>query len=177
MESFRDSLIAKIDTIVADLHSNGNGHPQIQIEATILGDEPRQEDNKVVLGKFDIRQWQSPSPSPTSPLGRLRTRQRNSESLNQQLPSPQEETSDHTRAAFTSPEKANNEHEQPRRKAVGGLRLGMNNNNDITPPRTPSPPGVRQLETDQRIFPKRRRIEEGPKLQPSTVDKIIEGVW
>ena len=32
--------------------------------------------------------------------------------------------------------------------------------------------------TDQRTFSKRRRVDEGPaKLQPSTIDKLIEGIW
>lgn len=56
---------------------------------------------------------------------------------------------------------------------MGGLRLGGN-----TPQREPSPSGTRQLASDQRNFPKRRRIDDGPaKLQPSTIDKLIEGIW
>jgi hypothetical protein len=68
-----------------------------------------------------------------------------------------------------------------RRKMVGGLRLGHSSSNacNPTPPRTPTPPTIRQCESDQRHFPKRRKLEkDGPaKLQRSTVDKLIEGIW
>jgi hypothetical protein len=69
----------------------------------------------------------------------------------------------------------------PRRKMVGGLRLGHSSSIscNLTPPRTPTPPTTRQFESDQRHFSKRRKLDkEGPaKLQRSTVDKLIEGIW
>jgi hypothetical protein len=68
-----------------------------------------------------------------------------------------------------------------RRKMVGGLRLGHTSgiSCNLTPPRTPTPPTTRQFESEQRHFPKRRKLgKEGPaQLQRSTVDKLIEGIW
>lgn len=68
-----------------------------------------------------------------------------------------------------------------RRKLVGGLRLGHSSRNscNLTPPRTPTPPTIHQFESDQRHFPKRRKLDkDGPaKLQRSTVDKLIGGIW
>jgi hypothetical protein len=67
-----------------------------------------------------------------------------------------------------------------RRKMVGGLRLGQSGPPcNLTPPRTPTPPSTRQLESDERNFPKRRKIDRGgpAKLQQSTVERLIESIW
>lgn len=73
MDALRDSLIAKIDGIVAELaNSNaGEGDIQLQLEATFI---PRRQTSrslpeqhrKLVLGTVDIGQWKSPPPTPVS---------------------------------------------------------------------------------------------------------------
>ena len=69
------------------------------------------------------------------------------------------------------------EFEDPRpakRRATGGLRIGgagsgaEDASNAVT----------RRLESDNRVFPQRKkRLPDNPKLQPSTLDKFIGGVW
>lgn len=186
MESFRDGLIAKIDSIIADIATNDaeGQDTQLQIEATVVPRHlTRRANNRTfVLGTVDIGRWHSPSPrlsqTPTfsaqhrdstspiairslidEPTGRSET--------------PATDTSPQTRNPDSTDIGANANEGRPRRKATGGLRLGGN-----TPQRTPSPVGTRQLVTDQRNFPKRRRVDDGPaKLQPSTIDKLIENIW
>jgi hypothetical protein len=67
------------------------------------------------------------------------------------------------------------------RKAVGGLRLAAQSSNAFgpTPPRSPSPMPSRQLQPDMRNFPKRKKPDRaGPRrLQASTLDKLIAGIW
>jgi ATP-dependent RNA helicase DDX49/DBP8 len=182
MEAFRDSLITKIDSIIADLEPDqmNQAETQIQIEATVI---PRHQTRQIsrktfVLGTLDVGQWQSSSPSRTSQstspfLSRTTT------SPVAVRPSEEEQTPSSTTrsaaegvdSAVPATASANANEGRARRKAVGGLHIGS-----IT--RTPSPEGSRQLQTDQRNFPKRRKIDDGPaKLQPSTVDKLIEGIW
>jgi hypothetical protein len=68
-----------------------------------------------------------------------------------------------------------------RRKAVGGLHLAIHRSDGFgpTPPRSPSPLSSRQIQPDRRNFPKHKKQDpEGPRrLQPSTLDKLITGIW
>jgi hypothetical protein len=69
-----------------------------------------------------------------------------------------------------------------RRKAVGGLRLARAPAGVIdqpTPPRTPSPKPSRQLQTNSRNFPQRKRQQttETHALRPSTWDRLVLGIW
>ena len=179
MQDFRDSLISKIDDLVSELSRKQSGGPdtQLQIEATVVGrSQPRRrsgQSTKFVLGTFDISNWKSPTQSPV-----ISRSEGQEDTRSDDLPDPQAVTA---ASNGVGPWLSHSQHHataneaRARRKTVGGLRIGAN---DLTPPRTPSPPGTRQLATDRRIFPKRRRIDEGPaKLQPSTVDKLIEGIW
>jgi ATP-dependent RNA helicase DDX49/DBP8 len=167
VEALRDGLISKLDSIIADLAHLDNAETQLQIEATIV---PRHNTRHVrqrtfVLGTVDIRQWKSSTPAITqsAPTSPTLSRTPLSPISHTQL----EGAADHNAATANEG--------RARRKNTGGLRLGGN----LTPQhRSPSPPVTRQLVTDQRSFPKRRRIDEGPaKLQPSTIDKLIEGIW
>lgn len=169
MESLRESLIAKIDSIVADLDGS---EQQVQIEATVLGQTRRAGTRKIVLETFDAGQWRSPVSSPV-------IRRNDLESSVE--PTPQrEDTGFGDAESRADPDPSPIQHEitvtanesRPRRKNVGGLRLGGTS-------RTPSPDGPRQLAHDQRNFPKRRRtdLDSTAKLQPSTVDRLIEGIW
>ena len=194
MEDFRDRLIAKMDSIIADLSSKRHNDPgtKLQIEATVIGrHQTRQNSNrKFMLGLVEIGHWKSPSPG--------RRPSSSDDSLLTQMPRPQLVSNTSASSQTTTPalqslppvdnqagsgsgtgaevvnEVVANE-SRPRRKVVGALRLGGN----PTLQRTPSPPGTRRMVTDQHNFPKRRRIDnEGPvKLRPSTVDKLIEGIW
>ena len=179
MEELRDSLIEKIDDIVSDLYQEQNGSPntQLQIEATVLGQDRsrkrKADSRKFVLGTFDIGNWKSPAQTPVTPRIEGSSQRIDGLQVLQQGINPSENDS---RRPPSSDGCDDTRNESPsRRKTVGGLRIGSSG---LTPPRTPSPPGTRQLGTDQRSFPKRRRLEEGPaKLRPSTVDKLIEGIW
>lgn len=69
-----------------------------------------------------------------------------------------------------------------RRKAVGGLRLARapgRFTNQPTPPRTPPPISSRQLQTNPRNFPQRKkqRTTETHALRPSTWDRLVLGMW
>lgn len=65
-----------------------------------------------------------------------------------------------------------------RRKTVGGLSIPrISTASGSVPERSPSPPTTRRLQTGHDYFRKRRRLETGPKLEQSTVDKLIEGIW
>ena len=65
-----------------------------------------------------------------------------------------------------------------RRKTVGALSIPrINSARSSVPARSPSPPTTRQLQTGHDHFRKRRRLDTGPKLEQSTVDKLIEGIW
>ena len=176
MDTLRESLISKIDSIVAELDGT---EQQVQIEATVLGRRQTRSaaTRKIVLETFDARQWETPTPS-LAP--------RPSEDLQDTAGTAPRRGSEDPRQPLTpviqsnigldsSQPEVRDDADHPRRKMVGGLRLGEG----ITPPRTPSPEGPRQLAADQRNFPKRRKTDnEGPaKLQPSTVDKLIEGIW
>ena len=179
MDAFRSSLISKIDDIVSDLYEKegGGSDTQLQIEATVIGrDRPQRrsvQSTKFVLGKFDLNLWRPPLQSPISPRHDEQDSSRHDSQAIQQAVNPSENIADSPQ--LPSQHGTTAREGRPRRKTVGGLRIGAN---DLTPPRTPSPPGTRQLATAQRSFPKRRRLEEGPaKLQPSTVDKLIEGIW
>lgn len=175
MESFRDSLITKIDSIISNLDdTQASGESQLQIEATVI---PRHRTRTsthrtFVLGTLDVGQWQTASPGrtprSTSPFRSQPTS--TSPGLQTEILRPAGSSADDDHHSAVG---SNANEGRPRRKAVGGLRLGGN-----TPQRTPSPEGTRQLQTDHRSFPKRRKVDDGPaKLQPSTVDKLIEGIW
>ena len=163
--TLKQNLIASIDRLVDDLQAKDQNHdPQVQIEAAIISNG---ESRKVVLGSFDTRQWQ---PQDAASL------QEGEQAFSPQhevLPSP---SSDSHRDARHSAHTTVDVDDRPRRKAVGGLRLGTYSAG-ITPPRTPSPQAIRQLESDNRIFPKRRKIDDVPKLRASSLDKLVEGIW
>ena len=181
IQEFRDNMIAKIDDIVSDLYEKRNGSPdtQLQIEATVISrDKARRRKSangkrKFVLGTFDIGRWKSSVQSRVAPRIDEDQGASNSIQSNQQAVHPALDEADPSPSSVHDDATANEG--RPRRKTVGGLRIGVSG---ITPPRTPSPPGTRQLATDQRSFPKRRRIKEGPaKPQPLTIDKLVEGIW
>lgn len=85
---------------------------------------------------------------------------------------------------------------KPRHKAVGGLRPsrtsaiavvtdGTDSDNDaetdgrLQPPDLRIEPSIRQVYSDTR-FPQRKRPAKGsatPTLQPSSIDKLISGIW
>ena len=179
METFRDGLIAKIDSIISDLAQNqtSDRDAQLQIEATVI---PKHHTRKArqrtfVLGTVDVGEWQSRSPRQVSePTLSQGSHASLSPTLNSRLSlGSLEAHTGNTGSPTDARDYATNANESRPRKAIGGLRLGGN-----TPQRTPSPDGTRQLLTDQRSFPKRRRMDDGPaKLQPSTIDKLIEGIW
>ncbi|ETN43777.1 uncharacterized protein HMPREF1541_11101 [Cyphellophora europaea CBS 101466] len=180
IEAFRDNLISKLDSIIADLASLNGQETHLQIEATLIPkNRSRRNSNRTfVLGTVDIGQWKSPSPESIQSEARDLAVHRSSRSPQRSLdipPTSPVQAQDATQPSLPDDHTLANQG-RIRRKVVGGLRLGGN----LTPrERTPSPPGTRQLASDQRNFPKRRRLDnEGPaKLQPSTVDKLIEGIW
>ncbi|KAH9832401.1 SET domain-containing protein [Teratosphaeria destructans] len=60
-----------------------------------------------------------------------------------------------------------------RRRATGGLTVGARHAQE-DPTGAPS----RRFESDSRVFPQRKkRLSENPLLQPSTLDKFINGIW
>jgi ATP-dependent RNA helicase DDX49/DBP8 len=178
MEVLRDNLIAKIDSVIAGLqHEQRNkADTQLQIEAKVVGPDgvnsrKRKQANTFVIGTLDIGTWKSPVQSPSASSN---ITERRIVGLPEQYPDAAALGQDSPPSSISHSLEATANQGHSRRKTVGGLRVGFN----VTPPRTPSPPGTRQLAPDQRTFPKRRRIEEGPaKLVPSTIDKLIEGIW
>ena len=176
-EEFSERLIAYIDEVVADLYEqhDGSSNTQLQLEATVIGKgktrrRTSNKTHKIVLEKSEIGNWRSPVQTPDSAQNsesRPSTADSHEKSAQPEVNAQQlEQFDDHQNVAANEG--------RPRRKTVGGLRVGTLD----TPSTTPSPSGTRQLATDQRNFPKRRRLEEGPaKLEPSTVDKLIEGIW
>jgi hypothetical protein len=62
----------------------------------------------------------------------------------------------------------------PRRKAVGGLRLRHE-----SPENEDTSTTVRQLQSDNRTFPKRRKLlhTEKREFKPSTLDKLVISIW
>jgi len=196
MEAFRDSLITGIDAVVSQLYEQQNsngGHPQLQIEAVVLPQdrllERRERTQTYVLGRIDVDAWRSPRPSEVSSDSSPHTQTETNAFAVPTQPSQDrrsaQETLDGTTAQLQHSKLSNGqapdgERElRPRRKEVGGLRLGHPGSAGITPPRTPSPPNTRQLGADGRNFPKRRKLDADrpAKLQASTVDKLIEGIW
>lgn len=65
-----------------------------------------------------------------------------------------------------------------RRKTVGGLSIPrLSTIPSSQDEGSQSLPTTRQLQTGHDHFRKRRRLETGPKLEESTVNKLIEGIW
>lgn len=65
-----------------------------------------------------------------------------------------------------------------RRKTVGGLSIPrISTVTSSLSGDASSLPTTRQLQTGHDHFRKRRRLDIGPKLEQSTVDKLIEGIW
>jgi ATP-dependent RNA helicase DDX49/DBP8 len=178
MEVFRDNLIAKIDSIIADLQreQRNKADTHLQIEAKVIGRDSvksceRKQANTIVIGTLDVGAWKSPLQSPSGSSSMI---EYGSVGLSEQNPDAAALGRDSPLPSISQLSEVTANESRSRRKTVGGLRIGAN----VTPPRTPSPPGTRQLAPDQRTFPKRRRIEEGPaRLVPSTIDKLIEGIW
>lgn len=84
----------------------------------------------------------------------------------------------------------------PRHKAVGGLRPSKNSaitvvtedidfDNDVDsehclrPPNVRIEPSIRQFQSDTRFPQRKRRANDSatPTLQPSSIDKLISGIW
>ena len=199
MDIVRDNLMSKLEQFVAQVLENASTSTgaQVQIEAIIVGNEsgdgasqPRRRVLKTI--SLDDLQYSLAHSARRIAGGDNNHRVSNPQSLS----NPER----HPTGEFSSPTKTQRPALEPhapddqdvnedgggvarrtsRRKMVGGLRLGHSGSScNLTPPRTPTPPNTRQLETDERHFPKRRKLDkEGPaKLQKSTVDKLIEGIW
>lgn len=91
-------------------------------------------------------------------------------SLTSEISRALESNQDH---AINSPPSEGESTAAERRKAVGGLRLGPGSG-----PNEDDPNSIRQLQSDSRTFPKRRKInDERRALKPSTLDKLITSIW
>lgn len=189
MEVLRERLVARVDSLIAEVQSHGliNPDASLQIEAILVSNdtantasrEPRYIIDTIQLSDWHIQQSARATtredtrgcPSSAAISHALTTRRPQSCESNSEFSrqSPRHNENDGI-------DDCEHQNRRPRRKAVGGLRLGVNG---LTPPRTPSPPSARQLAADHRTFPKRRKLDaDGPaKLQPSTVDKLIESIW
>lgn len=81
------------------------------------------------------------------------------------------------RVARRSPVYESDSRPAKRRKATGGLRVGAAGPSSLA---TQSSSGSvsRQLESDTRVFPQRKKkTTDNPALQPSTLEKFVNGVW
>lgn len=76
---------------------------------------------------------------------------------------------------FPSPLSPADDNARPfKRRAIGGLRVSSSSN----PAGVESVSASRRLESDVRVFPQRKkRLPETPSLQPSSVQKFINGIW
>lgn len=64
-----------------------------------------------------------------------------------------------------------------KRRATGGLRVGRADATGDSEPQSPDNV-IRRLKSDIRVFPQRKkRVPENPHLQPSSLDKLINGIW
>lgn len=197
MDLIRNSLMSKIDQFVSEALQNTSTSTgaKLQIEARIVddGDEAcSQPPRRCVLGDISLEDLKhSPKPATAGDANHHLSKQR-SLPFPEQYPAGEKFNSGASTQRFTleartpgngDADEGENEAAQqlPRRKMVGGLCLGHSSGNsrNLTPPRTPTPTTTRQLESDERHFPKRRKLgKKGPaKLQRSTIDKLIEGIW
>ncbi|EGP91172.1 uncharacterized protein MYCGRDRAFT_89242 [Zymoseptoria tritici IPO323] len=77
------------------------------------------------------------------------------------------------RPRSTSTPHADEDTRPAKRRATGGLRIG-----GADQPREQYGAVTRRLESDSRVFPQRKkRLPDNPHLQPSTLDKFINGIW
>ncbi|KAM0719883.1 hypothetical protein Q7P37_004018 [Cladosporium fusiforme] len=83
------------------------------------------------------------------------------------------------RSALASPvqtPETPDENPSKRRKATGGLRVVVAANAE--PISGPATNTARQLESDVRVFPQRRKnVGDNPVFQPSSLQKFVKGVW
>ena len=64
-----------------------------------------------------------------------------------------------------------------KRRATGGLRVGTSDATSDSGPQSPNNV-IRRLKSDIRVFPQRKkRLPENPHLQPSSLDKLVNGIW
>lgn len=150
---------------------------------------PAATECRVSFGSLDLNAWTTSAPSgasiyETTDVVQATRHQSDPATASSSIPSSsprrskrKKNTSSTSSTCTTDTE----DHITCRRRAVGGLRLTTHCNSGcgLTPPRSPSPLSSRQLQPDLRHFPKRKKQEfTGPRmLQPSTLDKLIAGIW
>ena len=192
-DSLANELLSRIDSLIRQ-ELPGLGHiqnPVLRLEGVLVsgGDAPSGvAERRVAFGNIDLNAW---AKSASSGAGSYHTPDLGQNS--RYLPAPAAPSSD-ILSSFprrSKRKKANSntsstcttdteDNVSCRRKAVGGLRLATNGSGGFgpTPPRSPSPLSSRQLRPDLRSFPKRKKKEPtGPCSQPSTLDKLITGIW
>ena len=174
-----EDIIQNIDRLVeAECPWPQSGQSVLKIEGTLTSkrdDAPGAQAKSFAFGTIDLNDWKASSA--TREVSEDRIDQAEQESgITRRSCRRQHHSTDSSTAASD-----NEERQDRRRKAVGGLRLASASNLTfgITPPRSPSPESARQLRPDMRNFPQRKRQDkEFPhKMQPSTLDKLMTGIW
>lgn len=189
MDRLRAALVSRLDVLLSQLYENPSSHSgaHLSFEVCIFNDQrkpgSKQVPQRLVLDTVRLDDYRETLQGSISgrdvddstaidPTG-LPTPTR---SVSSPVTSTVAEVYQHNEQTNTYSTRST-----ARRQEVGGLRLGNAGPSltSDTPPRTPSPPTARQLEPDDRQFPKRRKLDrDGPaKLEQSTVDKLIEGIW
>ena len=193
MEVIREKLMSKLDQLISQALQSASTRAgaQLQIEAIIVGhksgEEAWSEHQRHLLQTISLDELEPSTLRFTRPVTAEKS---DLVVFNPQPPScPEQPLSHRSNLALlespavedgdkdTEEDEDDSAQQTSRRKMFGGLRLGPACN--VTPPRTPTPPSARQLESDKRNYPKRRKLDgDGPaKLQQSTVDKLIECIW
>lgn len=205
MDLIRESLMSRLDQFVSQALHNAPtcAGAQLRIEAIIIGNEPAEEACSESQRHFlqtinlnDLDHLTLRSARPIAPeRSDLQVTKPQFISFTEQHPAENSSLATKAgRALLESPtledgngdgdgdgdeddDEDDSAQQDSRRKMFGGLRLGPACN--LTPPQTPTPPSARQLESDERNYPKRRKLDGdgSAKLQHSTADKLIEGIW
>lgn len=184
-----------IDSIIASSPTPG---VRIKVEATVIHDKPSRGQRKnpvhITLDTIDVESLRN---GPTC-TGGSHVEEYTADGEGFQLPSPTN-TDSHSPRAADDPRQQGQYGRDPegpsevpgeedasvpsristrRRKTVGGLSIPrISTAPSGSSGEAPSEPTTRQLQTGHDHFRKRRRFENGPKLEQSTVDKLTEGIW
>ncbi|GAB7358012.1 hypothetical protein MBLNU230_g0177t1 [Neophaeotheca triangularis] len=164
------------------LRSGANlGSGPLRLECSLSAGEGLENNDlrRTRLASVDIRQPVASQPDVTTP-----------DTLDSfSHPTPEEAEPAHSQYAPTqqrtfrpriappSPVEESDNRPSKRRKATGGLRVGGVPSSSLTT-QSSSNRVTRHMESDVRVFPQRKkRSSDNPALQPSTLEKFINGVW
>lgn len=196
MDMLRGRLINKIDDILAQIVSQETPlNSQLQIEANlVLPQDSTGLTRRVVLDSIDIDDLRHQVASHSgSPLTGTPYHAQRAFNMSHGLPSPMNTiTSESTPYPPVEHTMLDAPHPAPANTLLSSQPVlpdtGSNANNfypilpaevEQTPPTTPPVGGGRQVEGDDRTFPKRRKQDNANshKMEQSTIDKLIEGIW